>query len=170
MLESLKNHKMPLAVTGAGLFVALIFGVSPFFESDEPKAPKPVEVVEVNQPSAQPMPSSVEDRLNALEASLNGRLSAIELNIQNLNKAAGRLAGKVNRLSKEGADEGLTEELAQLRSQSRNFEAQIHTLNKAVPRLHMRYVSVAKDMDEQKTNLGEYTEAMESLRNIFKAN
>lgn len=173
MLAQLKNHKAPLAVTAIGLVVVLVLGVTPLinWNTDDGAPKETVAAAQVSAPAASASStadlSTLEARIASLELSTNRRLDSLELQVQNLNSAAGRLVTRINRLQNTEQAEFPIEAVNALTAQAKSFDAQLLILNKAVTRLHSRYRSVQSETAAQTQRIDEFAKVSEGLKEIF---
>lgn len=175
MLDVLKKHKVPVAVTAVGLIVAFALGVVPLVNWEAEEDPKPV----ATAASAEPSPaagtsptidlSALETRVAILESSTNRRLDGLDLQIKNLNTAAGRLTARINKLETVEQAELPTDAISSLNAQAKSFDAQLINLNKAVTRLHGRYRTVQSETADQTRRINEFAKVSEGLKDIFNS-
>ena len=174
LLDEIKKHKIPVAVSSAGVFIAFIFAVLPLIESEEETPPPKQEaVITQNAPSVtltnsnQSNTNDVEVRLTALETSLKSKLDNIDLQLQNMNKAVGRLNIKIVKLRESSGSDDMSETLKELSSSVNSHRGQLVILNKAAGRLHKRYVDLKASNEAQSEQLEKFSKVGERLQDLF---
>lgn len=173
LLDEIKKHKIPVAVSSAGVFIAFIFAIMPLIESEEKPKPKQESIVTQSQPTTiaantnQKSEIDFEARLSALETSFASKLNNIDLQLQNMNKAVGRLNIKIVKLREAGNSDDRSGTLDELSSSVRSHEGQLVNLNKAAGRLHKRYVDLKNLNEEQTAQLDKFSKVGERLQDLF---
>lgn len=173
LLDEIKKHKIPVAVSSAGVLIVFILAVMPLIESEEKPKPKQEVAVTQSQPivttanTNQNSAGDIEERLSALEATFASKLDNIDLQLQNMNKAVGRLNIKIVKLRESGNSAEMSDTLNELSSSVRFHEGQLVNLNKAAGRLHKRYVDLKKSNEEQTVQLENFSKVGERLQDLF---
>lgn len=173
MIDDLKKHKIPIAVTSIGIAIAFIFGIMPLIETKEEKKPKAKQEVVVqtstkSQTAIQTNSPGIEDRLAAFETQTNSRLGNIDLQLANMNKAIGKLNIRIVKLQKAGGSAPSTDLLADISAQTNFHAGQLINLNKAITRLHSRYIGLNKLTSEQTTQIENFSKVGKKLQSVFE--
>ena len=148
------RHRIPILITGIGLLVAIVLGVSPLLRGG---APEPTQVAA--PADSEPLAADVADldtRISQVEATLSDRLDVIDLRLTNLDKAVTRGHVRVVALQDGQAD------YADSAGMVRTLEAQVAILNKAVPRLNARIRSLASDGPDDMDEVRQSVSALEA--------
>ena len=128
------RHKLPLIVTGIGIFIAGVLAVAPAM-GPPPATQTPV-VVQSSGPLTEAL-DGLEQRLTGLIAGIDQRLSVLETRVGILDKGVVRGFERTRDLrAKVDALDGTSQSIS-------NLVARVNVLDKAVPRINQRVRAIA---------------------------